>query len=612
MVVPFGKFRGYTIAHVLENAPSYAEWIVKNESFSQLWREAFIRARKGEDISDMDLPRLKGSKQSNSPKKRVIKISEIGRDWAKIEMPYDRSLIAKFKATIDGRKWNAEEKHWEFPLLQLPVVISNIHGYEIKVTPKVKKIYQEILEEKKVRHEIREKDDTDFEIEGLRLPLYDYQKVGVEYLHHTAGRAMIADQPGLGKTVQAIAYAQMEGLKTLIVCPLSVVINWKKEIQKFTGKDSCIWNTKGKEGHGNLQFHIINYDAVRKQFKELRKFGFDLLVCDEATYLKNRKTLRFKTLLGSYKERRKYPGIKTKHLVFLTGTPVMSRPVEAFTLLHMLDKNRFNNFYHFVNRYGGWQGQPPKNLYELHERTKDLVIRRKKSDVLSELPDKQRNDLYIELTPDEERQYKVLLDELFGEWRSSGKPTIGTMPKIQSHLIQAKIPRLREIIEEYLDNDRSLLIFCCYIDPLKQLFEEYEQEAAILHGSMKKEERQETIDMLSSGEAKIGLFSLKAAGMGIDGLQNVIDTVVFLDRDWVPANHEQAEDRVHRIGQTAKVQIYYMTAVDTIDEYMAQLLEEKQKTASQIVDGEEVGFSSGKSIFKDFVALLKRKQLFDV
>jgi len=453
--------------------------------------------------------------------------------------------------------------------------------------------------------------EYDLKNSALKMPLYNYQAAGVEFLYHTNGRALIADQPGLGKTVQAIAYAKMLNLKTLVVAPLSVVINWKKEVKKFTGMNSTVWTSKDVDGDLEAQFHIINYDAVRKVHDVLRKMDFDMLVCDEATFLKNRNTLRFKTILGSYKERKLYPGIKTDKVVFLTGTPVMSRPIEAFTLLHILDKNRFSNFYHFTQRYGGWKGVPVRNLKELHERTKDLTIRRKKSDVLQELPDKQRNDLYIEMTTEERKEYLNMLDDLFKEWKFSGKPTVGTMPKIQSYLIDRKIPRLNEIIEEYLDNDRPLLIFCCFIEPLKRLAEQYGHDAAILHGSMSKEERQESIDRLVSEEAKIGLFSLKAAGMGIDGLQHVIDTAIFIDFDWVPANHEQAEDRIHRIGQDAKVQIYYMIVEDSIDEYMSELINEKMKIASQIVDGEVIDPTRGKSIFNDLVKKLKNDNAFD-
>ncbi|MEK9767583.1 MAG: SNF2-related protein [Betaproteobacteria bacterium] len=605
VIFSFGKYKGYSLSHILKNDPNYSNWILDKEGFSNVWKEAIRRARNNEDISDLKLPRKVGasvgSVGESSFEKKVIQIVEKNDTTAKLLMPYDANLINRFKSTIDGRKWDEVDRCWEFPIVQLPRVVELINAYEIKVTPVIKELYQQILEDQNARLDIREKTDTDFEIEGLKLDLYPYQKIGVEFANQTNGRCLIADQPGLGKTAQAIAYAQMNGLKTLVVCPLAVLINWKKEINKFTGKDTCIWSSKGKEGHSNLQFHAINYDAVRKVSSDLHKLKFDLLICDEATYLKNRNTLRFKSLLGSYKERKQYPGLKTDHVIFLTGTPVMSRPVEAFTLLNFLDNNRFNNFYHFTQRYGGWRGSPPKNLSELHERTKELVIRRKKSEVLSELPDKQRNDLYVKLEPSERREYDKLLDELFGEWRFSGKPTIGTMPKIQSYLIDQKLPRLKEIIDEYLDNDESILIFCCYIEPLERLKKLYDDDAALYHGSMKKEEREIQKDRLKNGEARVGLFSLKAAGMGIDGLQHKINTVVFLDMDWVPANHEQAEDRTHRIGQKNQVQAYYMICDGTIDEYMRDILAEKQNMASQIVDGEIMEGINNKSFFNEFI-----------
>jgi SNF2 family DNA or RNA helicase len=178
------------------------------------------------------------------------------------------------------------------------------------------------------------------------------------------------------------------------------------------------------------------------------------------------------------------------------------------------------------------------------------------------------------------------------------------MPKLQGYLTEKKLPRVIEMIDEYLDNNRSILIFSTYLSPLNKLLEHYGDKAAILTGSMKKEERQETIDKLTSGRAKIGLFSLLAAGMGIDGLQHVMDTVVFLNMDWVPANHEQAEDRTHRIGQTGQVQAYYMVCENTIDEYMRDILKEKQAIADVIVDGDLVTPERGRSFFKEFVRRL--------
>jgi SWI/SNF-related matrix-associated actin-dependent regulator 1 of chromatin subfamily A len=604
VVFTWGRYKGYSLQHVLDVAPSYLEWIVNTSAIPQVWRDAAKKALNNEDISNLSLPKVKSTSSIKPNTKSTsinIDIFLVDKKTAGILMPFDRELLDKFKYEVDGRKWNSKEKQWEFPIVQLPTVFKIFDKYNLRYKDDVENKLVELLGRRTDLDDIRSQDDTEFEIEGMKITPYPYQKVGVQFVDRAGGRCLIADAPGLGKTMQAIAYAQLHNLKTIIVCPLSVVLNWKKEVKKFTGKEATIWDSKTRSGKPSNQFHIVHYDAVGKIVDKLRQQEFDLLVCDEATYLKNRQTIRAKSILGSYKERRKFPGIKTKYCIFLTGTPVMSRPIEAFSLLNFLDNQRFNNFYHFVDRYGGWKGEPPKNLKDLHERTKDLIIRRKKEDVLTELPRKQRNELYVEMTKDEQKKYNEMLKDMFGKWKLDGRPSVQHMPKLQSFLIEKKLPRVIELIDEFLDNDRPILIFSCYIAPLKKLLEHYGDKAAILTGEMNKDKRQQSIDRLTSGQAKIGLFSLKAAGMGIDGLQHVMDTVVFLDMDWVPANHEQAEDRTHRIGQTSQVQVYYMICEETIDEYMRDILREKQEVASLIVDGHELQLNTNKSFFKEFV-----------
>jgi SNF2 family DNA or RNA helicase len=441
----------------------------------------------------------------------------------------------------------------------------------------------------------------------LKTQLYDFQAVGVEFVERAGGRAMIADSMGLGKTCQAIAYAHMKNHKTLVVAPKSVIVGWQREILKFTGKKATIWYSTEKSGRIDAQYHLINFDIVEKRAKELRDAGFDLLVVDEATYIKNRKTKRTKSLLGCGKQKRIYPGIKTKEVIFLTGTPVLNRPVEAFSLLNFLDPARFASLYQFTQKYGGWQGSEPRNLDDLHDRTKDLVIRRLKKDILTELPKKQRNDLYVELSKTEQKEYADLLNKLFRKWRSLGKPTIGEMPAIQNYLISKKMSRLHEMIDELLEQDRGVLVYCCYVNPLKQLADHYGNKASMVHGSMNSTERQISIDSLASGKTKVGLFSLGAGAMGIDGLQHSIDTVIFLDRWWTPSTHEQAEDRLYRMGQTKQVSAYYMVCTGTIDESMSDLFTEKLAIVEQIVDGKIITNPSTKSIFKDFVRQLKKQ-----
>jgi SNF2 family DNA or RNA helicase len=610
VILNFGKYSGYSLAHIANINESYLQWIANNDGMPAIWRTAARETLAGNDISQLDLPRRKAPATSASSftlKTNIVKIYFVSKKTAAIEMPFNREKMNQFKYEIDGRTWNDEEKRWEFPIPHLPKVFEIFSDSDIRCEQNVIDVKDSLIAHREALDVIREKEDTDFDAGDLLLPLYPYQKVGVEFIHKAAGRALIADEPGLGKTVQAIAYARLHKLKTIIVCPLSVVITWRREIAKFTGLTPCVWTTDGREGRTNAQFHIINYDAVRKVADELVKQKYDLLICDEATYLKNRNTLRAKHILGNWQQRKKFPGIQTKYVIFLTGTPVMSRPIEAFALLSFIDKQRFNNFFHFVQRYGGWRGEAAKNLLDLHDRTKDLVIRRKKEVVYPELPKKQRNDLYVELTKDERQKYNELLQEMFGKWRHDRRPSIQHMPKIQGWLIQRKLPRLIQMVDEFMDNDKSILIFCNYLEPLRQLKEHYGNKAVVFMGDMNVKERQVALDALISKKAQVGCFSLKAGGMGIDGLQHAIDTVVFLDCDWVPANHEQAEDRTHRIGQTNKVQAYYMICEDTIDEHMRDILKEKQEIADLIVDGQLLTPEKKKSFFKEFVRRISRQ-----
>jgi SWI/SNF-related matrix-associated actin-dependent regulator of chromatin subfamily A-like protein 1 len=615
VIFTWGKYKGHTLGQVRRSDPSYLQWITTTKSLPSQWVEAATRALADQSVDDLKLPRTKTfhvEQVKQEEKSGPIEVHLKDSKTAYLHMPYNKLLVEQFKYEIDGRKWNGTDRRWEFPAVHLPKFAKVFPTATFSES--AQKLLTKLQERREHLDEIRELEDTDFEIPGMKLQLYPYQRVGVRFVDRAGGRCLIADAPGLGKTVQAIAYAQLHNLKTLIVCPLSVVVNWQREVLKFTGKKSVIWDSKGYEGHLNRQFHIVHYDAVAKASGWLRDQEFDLLVCDEATYLKNRQTIRAKSVLGSWKERRKYPGIKTKYTIFLTGTPVMSRPIEAFALLNFLDKERFNNFFHFTQRYGGWKGAAPMNLQDLHDRTKDLVIRRKKEQVLKEMPPKQRNDLYVELTAAEKKEYNQLLKEMFGKWKMDGKPSVQHMPKLQGFLIEKKLPRLIEMIDEFLDNDKPILIFSNYLAPLKALAQHYGDKAALLTGEMSRADRQVTIDRLTKGEAMVGCFSLTAAGMGIDGLQHKIDTVVFLNMDWLPANHEQAEDRTHRIGQKSQVQAYYMVCDGTIDEYMRDILKEKQAIADMIVDGALVTPDRQKSYFKEFVKRISQayNETFDV
>lgn len=606
-VFTFGKHKGSSLGYVKDADPGYLSWMA-DATVPDIWKTAAKRCLADQPIDDLALPKLRTPSVTVQGRTVASQVGIVLKDknTAAVQFPYNEEWVNRLKSEIDGRTWNGTGRYWEFPAVHLPKVVKIFSNATVRMSPEVEKRLAAEQQRRSDLDEIRVKNDTELTVD-TKLPLYPYQKVGIEFVIRAGGRAMIADTCGLGKTVQAIGLALHEQYKTLIVCPKSVTIQWVEEIKKFTGKDSTVWTTKEIDGHGNNQFHIINYDAVPKQLDKLMEKEFDLLVCDEATYLKNRRTLRAKALLGSWKDRKTYPGIKTKHILFLTATPVLNRPIEAYYLLNVIDPQRFKNFYHFTQRYGGWKMEEPRNLEELHERTKDIVIRRSKNEVDSELPEKQRNDIVILLEPLEQKDYSDMLNELFKKWKFQGKATVSTMPKIQGFLTEKKLPRVKELIDELLQDDRSVLVYSIYIDPLKELVKHYGKQAELLHGDIDAKERRAIVKRIASKKTRVGCFGLKSGGMGLDGLQESVDTVIFLNMDWVPANHEQAEDRSHRHGQKKKVQVYYMICEDTIDRDMRDILDEKQKVIDTVVDGQLVTQARDKSYFREFVRRINKR-----
>lgn len=428
-----------------------------------------------------------------------------------------------------------------------------------------------------------------------------------------------------GKTSQAIGSAlllqQTQTIRRiLVVCPASLKINWYREWVRFAGIEPTIWHGQKRVGDLDAPVHVINYDIVLKFRAELEALGFDLLIIDEAHYLKNKDSLRTQALFGGFnrKTRTRLKPFPAPYAVLLTGTPVLNRPAELYPLLHFLAPDRFTDWFAYANRYGAWQpgnmdGRPwkPKNLDELHDRTKDIVIRRKKVDVLTELPPKLVSDVFVELTKEQRQHYQRTLGDVADAWADAAKehrkPTLAELQVLTALLNQIKLHKVRELVDELQNEDdvRPVLVFCTRLDPLKQLRAEYGDRAIYIDGSMTPEDRQNEVDRFQRGTATIALLSLRAAGVGLTLTK--ADTVIFIDQDFVPANHLQAEDRAHRIGQVNPVQVYYLLAEDTIDQDLRALLADKVAITSQIADGELRQLERQRSVFTDFVRRLKSR-----
>lgn len=446
---------------------------------------------------------------------------------------------------------------------------------------------------------IKEKTDTDLKIKGLKGDLYPYQKVGVEFLIASGGRALIADPPGLGKTLQGLAYiAYKNHTRSLIIAPASVKSSWEKEVKKWTDMSYVVIDSKTKIDKipKDVKIWIINYDILKKHLEKLLKVHFNLMVCDESHLVKTPKTQRTKAVMALSQN--------IEEVVFLTGTPLLSRPVEMFTMLHMIDPNTWANWYQFTRRYcNGHQGRfgydtsGTSHPDELHERIRRYFIRRQKADVLKELPPKVRDARPVELSPKYRKEYDEaeadLANYLFEHKGKTGSQVASAMAAEQLARLNilrqlsamGKIEAAQDLIDSILDSGEKVIVFSSFMEPLRQLKEKYKDKVVMITGETDVNERGAIVTEFQENPAKqIFLGGIKSAGVGIT--LTAASNVIFLDYAWNPADMLQAEDRIHRPGQEAQsANIYQLHAPGTVDERLLELLEIKQEVVDRVVEG---------------------------
>lgn len=476
--------------------------------------------------------------------------------------------------------------------------------------------WQTVDEEAKAENRILSRaEDLDVEIpapEGLSY--LNYQKAGIYFSKDKS--ALIADEMGLGKTIQAVGVINMNPSyrNILVICPASLRLNWKRELAKWLVNDYTIGVVDRDKYPENTDILIINYDVVQKHREKLMEREWDLLVADEAHYLKNPKAARTKAILGHGKRN---PGLPAKHKVFLTGTPILNRPVELFPIISALDPERWNSFFSFARRYcgaqdngWGWDFSGASHLEELQDRLRStIMIRRLKMDVLTELPSKRRQ--VIELPADS--RIRKLIKEESSIWDSKSDVIEGLrlaleLSKVSDSVddyrdamrnlkegIEAQfteMARLREeiaglkvpyVVEHVKNATGKVVIFAHHKSVVRKLKEELGDEAVVLVGDTKIEDRQAAVDAFQN-DPKVLYFigSIKAAGVGIT--LTAASHVVFAELDWVPGNISQAEDRCHRIGQTESVLVQHLVMEGSIDVNMAQSLIEKQEIIDRALD----------------------------
>jgi SNF2 family DNA or RNA helicase len=487
---------------------------------------------------------------------------------------------------VPHHKTNLE--HIEWLMMRYPL--------EIKGNGEWKDALKELSEMRKKMEQIA--DLKPIEPKGsFRGKLMPFQKEGLDFLLKTSGQALLADEMGLGKTVQTLAYlcTDQHTLPALVVAPLVTLWNWQNEIEKFMVVKSLKGMFKNRDLKPRIvlirdgkqkklpeaDFYITNYEMLSKRVDDLQRVGIQSVIADEIQNLRNKDTEKYKAV----NEVTLWKTIK--HKIGLSGTPIYNRGSEIYPIVNLLqtgclgEYSEFLDMYCYENGRGQFITDEEKRSALAEKLTESIMLRRRKDEVLKDLPPKIR---YKEIIDIDEEEYQDSLDRIWAKMEEAQKKAKTAFEKtnayekaINEERISAgiaKLPHVVSFVEQMMEIDEPVVVFCHHREMHRLLNERLVRyyPATIIGGQTDKV-RQENISKFQEGKTKLLIAGLRAGNLGINLVQS--SYVIHAELDWTPAIHRQAEDRLHRIGQTRKVFSYYLIGNGTMDDNVAKVLVDK-------------------------------------
>ena len=502
-----------------------------------------------------------------APKIKVIKVKEYD---VEIDFPYMKEIVDAIKE-LDFYKFNSKDKTWTIDIRQVNILANNI---------------KEIIDTSELEKTFKTEDKPTVELKDysyLKRKPYDHQYTAAKFLLEKR-KAILADEMGGGKTLSSIMAAYSLPTPRLVVCPASLKLNWAKEI-RMVDLEGRIHVVRDKGIDASADWNIINYDILEKYFKELDRVNWKVIIFDEAHYMK--------AVTNGGKpdsKRAKYGlklGLKAPYVFSLTGTPITNRPKDIFNLLRLSDHILSRNFFNFAQNYcgathngWGWDFSGSSNEDELHEKIKPYMLRRLKKDML-DLPKKIRRFIPVEI---DLREYRIAIEEYMRKRPYIKGDHLVELTTAKHILAKNKTSHTIEIAETIVDSGESVVIFTCYDAVVKEIMNKFKDNVVKITGEDSEKKRQQAVDDFQRGKVQVMVANIIAGGVGLTLTR--AKYLIFNDFDWVPANHLQAEDRIHRIGQDEIATVNYVYAEGAeIDEYMANLLEQKSDSINAIIDG---------------------------
>jgi len=586
------------------------------------------------------------------------------RQWYYLRFPINDQLITRIKnLPEETRKWNAGMMCWEVKVSSLFALIKRYRSSK-KIhfdfgNEKSRKIFIEQIRKVEITELEKRKFIADLKIKkehwvkykqeletsyvdyseklhsliNPEITLYPHQIVAAMFMNATRS-TLISHEMGLGKTISSILYVEMNGFeKVVVVTPNSLKFNFYGEIKKFTNSTAHIVNWKKNTcGIEEAKYVIINYEFFNPSKKSGRfltkwkKLGIDVIdavVSDESHRLKNTKANTYKNFKSTFNKKMFRDGKISK--IFLSGTPAPNRAHELYTLLNQISitdfptKKHFQEYYCGMTRddeggYGYVVDTMEQKFEELYHKIAPFTHRKRKKEVLTDLPDKTYQRIVLEMTEKEQKTYDEIEAGVANEFIEN--PTnnpLTIMIRLRQYLAIIKVKHVIELIENVLQTGEKVVVVDFFKDSLYEINKILGDISGLHTGDVKDlEVRAEIVnkfqDILS--QLKVFLGSIQTCNYGLT--LTAASKLFIMTLPYSVGEYDQVSDRLHRIGQKAAVNIYVLVFPDTIDDYVFSAIEGKRKEIVKVIDNEDYTSDVSESVLSDVIKKIKEKHGKDI
>jgi len=513
----------------------------------------------------------------------------------------NKSSFKEIDKIIELSEKTSSESH-KLSIYNLPFIyqLANVQsGIKISGDKYLESMFSNILKRK-----IKDKTILPFFLKPI---MRSYQKAGFHWLkmlEYYNFSGILADDMGLGKTIQAISVLSDNSGDSvnLVICPKTLLFNWAEEIKKFNkNMHFMIYEGSQKERklileNLNVNILIASYSIIQNDLEQLQEINFDYIILDEAQHIKNSAALRTKAV-------KKLSG---KHKIALSGTPVENNPTELWSIFDFLMPGYLPTIKQLRKSFSDIDDVERKILERLKMMVTPFILRRKKSEVLIELPDKQEQLVYAKMSELQEKMYLQLLEVVKKDLSHQNNQNKGDFLHIlaaltklrqlcnhphlldndikQDFAFSGKTELLQEIIQDAVESGKKILVFSQFVGMLqilKKMMQKLKIQFEYMDGSSRN--RHKIIDNFNNNNlVRVFLISLKTGGYGLN--LTAADTVIIVDPWWNPMGENQAIDRAHRIGQTKKVNVYKIITKGTVEEKILDLQYEKKEMFNQLIE----------------------------